>query len=254
VLSGPEWVQLCRVAGLVPPAGFGIAGELADQELAAATRTLTERGVLINAGTGVHPSVGTNLEVWAAPAALIHIELSVRSRGLRAVYAVRALLGGSLFTLADYAVELSLFPAVSLGQELVRAVPDAPERTVSYAKIKQALAGTEPLDPPVRGRLPLSVLAEYGRSNSVAAELTARTIGVLRCLAIEGTAAPHDADTVLVGEVVWLLTDTGWIGLHPSPDRSERQAVDLVPVSRDQLGSWLAPYLTQILEAADERA
>lgn len=63
--------------------------------------------------------------MWTASAALIHIELSVGRRGLRAAYAVRALLGGSLFTLADYAVELSMFPAASLGRELVRAAPEA---------------------------------------------------------------------------------------------------------------------------------
>lgn len=178
-----------------------------------------------------------------------------------------------MFALAESAVELSLFAAVHLGQELLRAVPEAPEEGVSEVQIRRGLAG-EPSAAQVRGHLPLAALAEYGiiagltgpsdlaadlsltgQQAALTAGIETRTVGVLRCLVVKGGIdVPSPADIVLAGQVVWLLTDAGWVGIRSSPDDSGRQMVDLVPVSRQQIGSWLAPYLARILEAADDRS
>lgn len=269
-LTAPEWTLLCRRAGIRPPDGFG-AGEATGSALAAAAATLTTRGILATGGAPTRP-VSANLAVWAAPRALVRAELSVRGRGLRAAYAVAAQLGASLFTLANGGVELSLFPATALGRELVRCVSQPPEQLAAQGGIGEALAGSGTAPAPVRGRLPLSALAEYAPTSAftepgavapalgltaaeaaLAGEIAARTVGVLRCL-VSGVARGTGASgTVLAAEVVWLLTDAGWVGLRPHPDGSGRRPVDLVPADRTEIGSWLAPYLARILEVADDR-
>ena len=52
--------------------------------------------------------------------------------------------------------------------------------------------------------------------------------------------------------MVWFATDAGWVGVSPHPDGSGRQLVDLVPVDREAIGGWLAPYLARILDATDD--
>lgn len=128
--------------------------------------------------------------------------------------------------------------------------------------------------PPPRGRLPLLALADYeptrGLSRATAAavrlaltdtqaalagRLTTQTLGVLHCLVVsgKGSTAGHGGIVLTVG-VVWLLTTTGWVGLRPEPDGSGRQLVDVVPVKREHIGGWLAPYLARTLEGASERS
>lgn len=271
-LTAAEWRLLCRRAGIRPPAGFG-AADPPEPEIGAAARTLSARGVLTADGAVTRP-VAVNLAVWAAPRALVRAELSVRGRGLRAAYAVAGRLGASLFTLAGDAVELSLFPATALGPELVRCVPSPPEQLAAPGGIGAALSGSAAPAAPVSGRLPLAALAEYppasefARPGAVASalgltsaqaglarEVTGRTVGVLRCLAIgsgsDGGSDGGSGGGTLAAEVVWLLTDAGWVGLRPTPDGSGRRLVDLVPVDRTAIGGWLAPYLARILELAD---
>jgi hypothetical protein len=76
-----------------------------------------------------------------------------------------------------------------------------------------------------------------------------RTTGTLWCLV---TGRSGDGG-VLAGQVVWLCTEDGWVGLRPEPDGTDRQMVALLPVAGDELGVWLAPYLAEIVEAAGER-
>jgi hypothetical protein len=98
-------------------------------------------------------------------------------------------------------------------------------------------------------------LAATRQQKVLAADVTARTIGLLRCLVVgpDNHAADHDTESLLIGQVVWLATDSGWVGLRPIPDGSGQQLVELVPVANDEIGRWLAPYVAQILEATDDR-
>lgn len=283
-LTGPEWTVLCDLAGVRPPAGFGPEEEVPEAARAAADLALAERDVLHAAGDDrtVHPSVRGNLALWADPDAVVRLEITVRQQGLRASYAIRGQAAGSLVTLPDDGVEMSLFPATELGDELVRAVPKAPERVTEGSRIGAALAGAAPdrsagADPGpdtgsavLRGRLPLAALADYAAVSqlapdsvatqlslspaeaALAADVAAHTLGVLRALVVSGDRASRAAGAVLAGQVIWLATDHGWCGLRPRPDGSGRQLVELVPVGHTALGGWLAPYLTRILEVVGD--
>jgi hypothetical protein len=276
ILTADEWRVLCRSAGVHPPAGFGVDGEVPAAALAGAERSLIDRGLLTAAeaeARRVHPSLLANLAVWAPPEVVVQVEVTVRYAGLRAAYALRGPVGGSMLTLPDDGVELSMFPAAVLGMELVRAVPEVPDggsRSRVTAVLDPAAEGA-PADP-VSGRLPLAALAEYGPASTfqaaetvageleltgaeaaLAAEVRRRTTGVLRCLMVGGAAATQAAGAVLAGQVVWLATDAGWVGLRPHPDGSGRRLVDLVPVRRQAIGSWLSPYLSRVLEVAGDR-
>jgi hypothetical protein len=70
----------------------------------------------------VHPSVLLNLRILAGPMVMVDTTASIGSLGSRSLHAVAGELGASLFALDDGAVELSMFAAVTLGQELIRAV------------------------------------------------------------------------------------------------------------------------------------
>ncbi|GAA4431238.1 hypothetical protein GCM10023148_36280 [Actinokineospora soli] len=75
-----------------------------------------------------------------------------------------------------------------------------------------------------------------------AVEVVRRTDGMLRCLV-----------TALIGEGVrsaqltWLHSDTGWVGIRPAPTGADRKLVDLEPVTREELGVWLAPFVSEAL-------
>lgn len=268
VFSGPEWTVLCRRAGIVPPKGFETDDDLDEQALRGAAARLLSRGVYVTAqeaDEAIHPSVLANLKVLAKPQLVVRIELSIHNRGLLAVYAIQGCLGSSLFTLAAHAVELSMFPSILLGGELVRAVPATPRLTPIHLKVHQVFAHDAKTSP-VSGRLPLAVFAGYNAagltdSSRVATDLTlddqqaalaakvlAHTIGALQCLVVG--PAEDGRHTMLIGQVMWLATDTGWVGLRPCPDGSDQQLVDLVTVTHDDITHWLAPYVARILEAA----
>jgi EspG family len=279
-LSSAELAVLCRYAGLSAPSGFEAdfpagaegADAIGEADLAAASDALAARDILPRDARGrLHPSVAVSLAVLAAPAALVHVEAAVREGGLRAAYAVRGPLGCSLFA-SPGGVELSMFPAVELGRELVRAVPEVPPPAGGDHRIRSALAGA-PNATVVAGRLPLAALAESGAARglaapadlaaalglsgaeaALAADVASRAVGVLRAVVAgpAGAAGARGAsDAAAAGEVLWLATGDGWIGLRPDPDGSGRRMVDIVPVGSEDIGSWLAPYLAPILEAAD---
>ena len=210
------------------------------------------------------PAVAANLAVLAQPGMLVRAEAAVHGRGSRAAYAVAAELGASLFALADGAVELSLFPAPSLGRELTRAVPDGRELAPAGTAGLRSLGGAGVGEPPT-GRLPLAALVEYGPARQLAgtagiAHVTAalrlteaeaaladrvsrRTVGVLRC-----TVSGPAGDGLAVGQVVWLATEQGWLGLRPEPDPGGRRMVTVTPVERNEFGAWLAPMMASILD------
>lgn len=268
-LSGPEWMLLCRLAGVAAPPGFAADADTAEHDIEAAADTLTDNGVLSDGGQ-LHPSVAANLAVFTRPAALVRTEASVGEGGLRSAHVVRGPLGCSLFTLDGGGVELSMFPAIALGRELIRCIPDpaAPESPAVVDAAIRAALGVDPDDAePLRGRLPLAALADFGflpppgtgRLNltgaeaALAARLTGQTSGVLHCLVVgRSGAGGGPADAVLVGEVLWLLTNAGWVGLAPRPDGSGRQMVEVVPVRREEIGTWLAPYLARMLEGVTD--
>jgi hypothetical protein len=269
-LTGPQWTMLCRVAGVTAPLGFGPLADRTDDAAfgphaplddVAVVRELIDLGALASVDR-VHPSVAANLAVLARPAAAVRAEVSVGTAGQRAVFAVRGSLGASLFALEGEGVELSMFASTRLGYELIRCVPDEAE-TPQSAIVDALWAGAAP----VPGRVPL--LALGGRTPddgqplaladaeaALARYLSAQTIGVLHCVAM-GPAVPAPGgggSAAPAGAVVWWLTNSGWVGLRPAPDGSGRRMVEVVPVQRQELGSWLAPYLARILEVADESA
>jgi hypothetical protein len=168
-----------------------------------------------------------------------------------------------------------MFPATALGAELIRAVPAPDDVGPVRARLRHALGdGGADREVALAGRLPLAALADYGpasrfgdgRETAARAGLTGaqavlaehverRTAGMLWCLVsgpIRGAAGADEpaAGQVAAGQVVWLATDQGWVGLRPDPDPDGSRMVALEPADRTDLGAWIAPYVAQILEAA----
>jgi hypothetical protein len=263
VLTRAEWALLVRVSTITPPPGFEPA-RTDEPALRAAVRTLSVRRVVTARSAAPLDcvpveSIAANLAAVAAPVATVRVEVAVRNRGLRAFYSVSGPWGASLFALADAAVELSMFPAETLGRELIRAVPQPAASAPVDARVAAALGGDP--DGARTGRLPLAALENPDRPGGIVsrtvtaaeAELAARvarqSVGTLRCL-----VAGRGGGGLLVGQLIWLATGDGWIGLRPDPDGSDRRMVALHPVNRDDLGLWVAPFLAGILEVTGDRS
>ena len=163
ILSASEYRQLVELAGVTMPPGWRPEE---NARSAAAAVELTTRGVLEgkDGQRSVHPSVLLNLRILAGPMVMVDTTASIGSLGSRSLHAVAGELGASLFALDDGAVELSMFAAVSLGQELIRAVPA--ERNTRIASLLDDDTSTEIVP---HGRVPLDALHELG-----VAELLAR--------------------------------------------------------------------------------
>jgi hypothetical protein len=198
------------------------------------------------------PAVAGNLEVLRRPVLSVRLDVTGRAGARSAWFAVATRYVAGVLTLPGGGFELSLAPDVRLGDELARAVPDAvvvtgPGRT-------EDAAGT---DTAPSGRLPLGLLDDVAPSDGSATpdeaalgqELQRRTAGSLSCLVL-GRAGTFLA----AGQVSWLATDSGWVGLRPLTDGSPRRLVDVVPVQPTDLGTWVAPAVAAFLEASDERA
>ncbi|MEU4558759.1 hypothetical protein AB0F72_10225 [Actinoplanes sp. NPDC023936] len=209
-------------------------------------------------------ALAVNLAVLARPIAAVRIETAVPGRVLRGLFSVAGSLGASLFTLAGATVELSLFNAVDLGAELLRAVPE-PEGGDS---VQSALNPERPL----RGTVDLADLEWQPwmppAGSGLADRARAQTRGSVSALI---TGRRPDGG-VLAGQVAWLLTGNRWTGLRPVPgagggggarygggagsgggagkDDGVRQ-VRLEPVDRADFPTWVAPHLTAVLEAGD---
>jgi hypothetical protein len=171
-------------------------------------------------------------------------------------------------TLAGGGVELSMFPAAALGRELLRAVPESVSVSAGD-RIGAALGGRAA--GPLAGRLPLAALGDVVEVHHVDREEHTRAFGHVEYsdeeLALAERAREETVGTlwalvtgrapdggVLVGQVVWLRTAGGWVGLRPDPDGTDRRMVALVPVLRQNIGHWLAPFIAQVLEVAGDRA
>jgi hypothetical protein len=117
-------------------------------------------GVLVAAEEGespvVHPSVLMNLRLFTAPMVMVDTTVSVGDLGSRSLHVLGGELGASLFLLTGGSAELSMYAAVSLGQEFVRAVPEPPTLGIGTR-----LGGDEP-EPLPTGVVPLRALHEAG--------------------------------------------------------------------------------------------
>jgi hypothetical protein len=259
MLFASEYRQLVELAGVSMPPGWRPEENACS---GAAVVELTTRGVLEGEGDQlrVHPSVLLNLRILAGPMVMVDTTASIGNLGSRSLHVVAGELGASLFALDDGAVELSMFAAVALGQELIRAVPA--ERNTRIASLLGDTTSTEVVP---SGRVPLDALHELG-----VAELLARADSRALTAVTERLDLPADQAelvkrasrsngglqcvvTARIGEeivstvVVWLHMDSGWCGLLPDPDGSGKQMVRLVPAARKDLGTWVAPLIAGAL-------
>jgi hypothetical protein len=180
----------------------------------------------------------------------VRLDVTGRAGARSAWFAVGTGFVAGVLTLPGGGVELSLAPAARLGAELARAVPDA----VAVTGSSEEPAGPEAVP---CGRLPLGLLDDRATppdgsptadEAGLAEELRRRAAGSLSCLVL-GRAGR----SLAAGQVSWLATDGGWVGLRPLPDGSPRRLVDVVPVQPDDLGTWVAPAVAALLEASDEQ-
>ena len=251
VLTAGEWAALVtgRLADLPP----GLEPVARPDDAVAA---LIRRGILHRAGgTGAAepvPAVAVNLEVLRRPVLTVRVDVTGRAGARHGWFAVASGLTAGVVSLPAGGVELSLAPDVRLGSELARAVPDA-------AVVHGPAFPGEPSAPDAApsGRLPLALLDDVADAvptagpdeTALAEELRRRTAGSLSCLVL-GRAG----GSVGAGQVSWLATDAGWVGLRPLVDGSPRHLVDVVPVQPADLGGWVAPMVAALLGDADELA
>lgn len=253
VLTAAEWAALGTGRLADPPPAFAVPPAAARPD---AVASLIRRGLLLPA-TGTNPTeplpaVGVNLEVLCRPVLSVRLDVTGRGGARSGWFVVASGLTAGLLSLPAGGVELSLAPDVRLGAELARAVPDA-----------SAVVGAGFPDEPAAvpsGRLPLALLDDLasppdaapipGRGEmALAEELLRRTAGSLSCL-VMGRAG----ESVGAGQVSWLATDAGWVGLRPLADGSPRRLVDVVPVQPADLGGWVAPTVAALLEGSDDVA
>jgi len=258
-------VLAAAAPGELPP-GAGPPDVAEDERLVAGER-LAGRGVGRPgpAGGGFQPvrSLLVNLALLSTPTVSLQLDVAGTGGGRRAWFGVHGELGAALLTAAEGGVELSLFPAVRLGAELVRAVPEAALVGGPSGGIGTALTGPTP---PPSGRLPLvaiedidalrrladpgqlaAAVARHGLDAAeleLAGQLSRRTTGTLSCRVL----GRLDGD-VAVGQVLWVATDAGWISLTPDPDGTGRRMVSVRPVARTDIGTAVAPFVAPLLAA-----
>jgi hypothetical protein len=245
-LSAAEYRYLVERLGLSMPPGWepGVAPGVSTDDLVA-------RGVLRGDGDllAVHPSVEMNLRILAHPRVMLDTSATLGADGLHSVHAVAGSLGASLFALADGGVELSMFAATALGQELIRAVPAAEDGPAgSYGRLPLAALQELGLAELLRDADPRAVEEVLGTLRlpadeaALAVRVAAATNGVLVCV-----ITARVADEVRSARVAWLHANGGWVGIRPDPDSSGRRMVRLEPVAREDLGVWVAPYVAEAL-------
>jgi hypothetical protein len=265
VLRVDELELLRRLAGEPRlPADFRVVpGQ--EQEQDGALASLAGRGLVTNdrarAGRfAVRPSLAADLAVLSAPEVLIETRAAVGQGAarlaLRAAHAVAGPLGASLVRADEgVGVELSVFPAECLGDEIRRVVPEAGGARRGGSRP----AGVVPLAALVE--LPIAdgiggpaVVAEIAAELKVTSEerdlvlsLAREATGVLQATL---TAPARAGGAAWVGEVLWYATDFGWIGLAPEPGAQGRTVARLVPVEPADLPAWLAPLVGQALVEA----
>jgi hypothetical protein len=270
VLSASDLDALVRRTGAHLPPPFGGSSDTGSSDTGSSDTGPFDAGPF-DAGPfdpgPVHPSLAANLSVLAHPDLLVRMDATLPEGVSRAVFTVAGSLGASLFAVADGAVELSMFAGASLGRELIRGVPElAPDAPA--ARIHTFLAPeSAPRVVPWHGqRVNRTALTEYGTSRrlvgpvaaaqalrlgpaeaELVAGLTDRTRGTLRILVHSGHTRRGG---MLVGALVWVATDAGWIELTPS----DVDTVEPRPVAREQIGTRLAPFIGQVLAEVDDDA
>ncbi|TFV51882.1 hypothetical protein [Blastococcus sp. TF02A-35] len=250
-LTAAEWAVLVTDRLADPPPAF-VPAPVAPADRDGAVAALVRARVLVAPPGGAAepvPPVAADLAVLSRPLLAVRLAVSGRTGERHGWFALGPGVVVGVLTLPGGGVELSLAPAVRLGTELARAVPEAPEVTGPWP------AEEEPTDgAPLSGRVPLALLADEPAPGSsdderaLARELERRTTGSLSCLVL-GRAGGDLA----VGQVSWLATDAGWVGLRPRLDGGPRRMVDLVPVEPADLGTWVAPTVAALLEADYDR-
>ncbi|MGY1914010.1 hypothetical protein [Blastococcus sp. SYSU DS0973] len=245
LLTAAEWAVLVAEWPGAFPSGLPVevpgSGQPND-----AVAALVARGVLrapVGGPVEPVPAVAADLAVLRRPLLAVRLETGGRTGRRHGWFALGAEVVVVVLTLPDGGIELSLAPAAGLGAELARAVPEAAAVTGPTAR-----GGAPPT-----GALPLGLLdaAPAGRGGppptaaeaALAGELLRRTAGSLDCLVLGGAGGPVGA-----GQVSWLATDGGWVGLRPHPGGSPRRVVDVVPVRPADLGAWIAPTVAALLE------
>lgn len=151
--------------------------------------------------------LGPNLAVVCAPAVSVLVSCTL---GSEAAYGVAGDLGGSLLRFDGSDVEVSAWPATRLGAELTRGVPPLPigERPFLHAPLHE-IAELPSLRAAVRGALRVTVIAP---------------------------------PTVL-GVLVWLATDAGWLALEPAEVRAGVRWATVCPVEPADLGPAVTPFV-----------
>ncbi len=252
------------------------------------SQRLLERGLVRHGDDGaleVVPALLANLLVLAAPAASVSVEGSRAEGALKAGYAVRGGLGASLFLLPGGRIELSVFEDIGLGDQLVRAVPEplsagsTPRLNLGPNGGAGAGAGdgvegdgtdaAEAGATTMAGRYPLAVLAgpsglaedqfgvspELDRLEAPARDrvrwVRSHLDAELRFLAIG-----KGRDGLVATPMLWVGAGPQWYAVDPVPstaaelDAGLTRMVRLVPVAREQVGTWLAPGIAAALTAS----
>ena len=204
VLPPAQVVELCRLVGVPCPPGFDIG--VRDQ----AGPAVLSDDVLVDGR--VHRSVAAGIVATCAPRVAVHIASTAGD--VTAVFGVRDDLGGSLLRHGASQVEVSAWPAVRLGSELVRAVPVL------------GCGSREPL------HLPLAALADDPGLRDL-------VVGTLRATVV---APPR-----VVGQVTWLATAEGWLSLEPAEVRDGARWAVVRPVAPVDLGAAVAPLVAAAL-------
>lgn len=172
-----------------------------------------ELGLTLSPGFAAEPlpcelkALGPSLAVVCAPEVSVLVSCSL---GSEAALGVRGDLGSGLIRCGDSDVEASAWPAVRLGAELARAVPSLASRDR------------------VSLHAPLHEIADHPA-------LRAAVRGVLRATVV--------APPSVLGVVVWLATDGGWLALEPAGVVAGVRWATVRPVEPHALGLAVAPFV-----------
>lgn len=158
----------------------------------------------------VHPSLAAGLVATCAP--VVGVTVTALDT-VSAALGLRGDLGGSLLRAGGSEVEVSAWPAVALGHELTRTVPELGASAQPARHLPLAELTAETLREPVVGRLQATVVAP-----------------------------PH-----IVGVVIWLATTSGWLSLEPAEVIDGRRWARLRPVQPQDLAAAVAPFVASAL-------
>ena len=214
--------------------------------------SLVRRGVLLPAdGTGPAvpvPAVAGNLEVLRRPVLTVRLDVTGRAGARHGWFAVGAgFVGRRPDPARGRASSCPWHRTSGWGRSWRGRCPTPPPSP-----------GRVPEEPPgsgaaPSGRLPLGLLDDVATPPERVADRRTRWPWPGSCCGgPPGRSAAWcwgaPGDSVGAGQVSWLATDGGWVGLRPFLDGSPRRLVDVVPVRPADLGGWVAPAVAALLE------